>query len=161
MLLNIIAGYDKKDTTSVDSDKKDYTACLKGDVKGLKIGVPKEFYAEGINEEVKEKLEEAIDRYKKLGAEIEEFSLDIAKYSLASYYIIACAEASSNLGRFDGIRYTYRTGEFKNLKNYIKNQEVKDLDQRLKEESFLEHMYYHQDIMMHITKRHNKYVHWL
>ena len=120
MLLNIIAGHDKKDTTSVDREKKDYTNCLKGDVKGLKIGVPKEFYAEGINEEVKEKLYEAIDRYKKLGAEIEEFSLDIAKYSLASYYIIACAEASSNLGRFDGIRYTYRTGEFKNLKELYK-----------------------------------------
>ena len=120
MLLNIIAGHDKKDTTSVDIEKKDYTACLKGDVKGLKIGVPKEFYAEGINEEVKTKLYEAIDRYKKLGAEIEKFSLDIAKYSLASYYIIACAEASSNLGRFDGIRYTYRTGEFKNLKELYK-----------------------------------------
>ena len=120
MLLNIIAGHDKKDTTSVDTEKKDYTKCLKGDVKGLKIGVPKEFYAEGINEEVKAKLYEAIDRYKKLGAEIEEFSLDIAKYSLASYYIIACAEASSNLGRFDGIRYTYRTGEFKNLKELYK-----------------------------------------
>ena len=104
MLLNIIAGHDKKDTTSVDIEKKDYAACLKGDVKGLKIGVPKEFYAEGINEEVKAKLYEAIDRYKKLGAEIEEFSL----------------EASSNLGRFDGIRYTYRTGEFKNLKELYK-----------------------------------------
>ncbi len=120
MLLNVIAGHDKKDTTSVDREEKDYTVCLKGDVKGLKIGVPKEFYAEGINEEVKAKLYEAIDRYKKLGAEIEEFSLDIAKYSLASYYIIACAEASSNLGRFDGIRYTYRTGEFKNLKELYK-----------------------------------------
>lgn len=120
MLLNIIAGHDKKDTTSVDREKKDYTACLKGDVKGLKIGIPKEFYAEGINEEVKAKLYEAIGRYKKLGAEVEEFSLDIAKYSLASYYIIACAEASSNLGRFDGVRYTYRTGEFKNLKELYK-----------------------------------------
>ena len=116
MLLNIIAGHDKKDTTSVDMEKKDYTKCLKNDVKGLKIGVPKEFFAEGINEEVKTKLNEAIERYKNLGAEIEEFSLDVAKYSLASYYIIACAEASSNLGRFDGIRYTYRTKEFKNLK---------------------------------------------
>ena len=120
MLLNIIAGHDKKDTTSVELEKKDYTKCLKNDVKGLKIGVPKEFYAEGINEEVKETLNKAIERYKKLGAEIEEFSLDIAKYSLASYYIIACAEASSNLGRFDGIRYTYRTGEFKNLKELYK-----------------------------------------
>ena len=107
ILLNIIAGHDKKDTTSVELEKKDYTKCLKNDVKGLKIGVPKEFYAEGINEEVKETLNQAIERYKKLGAEIEEFSLDVAKYSLATYYIIACAEASSNLGRFDGIRYTY------------------------------------------------------
>ena len=116
MLLNIIAGHDKKDTTSVDLEKKDYTKCLRNDVKGLKIGVPKEFFSEGINEEVKTKLNEAIERYKNLGAEIEEFSLDVAKYSLASYYIIACAEASSYLGRFDGIRYTYRTKEFKNLK---------------------------------------------
>ena len=120
MLLNIIAGHDKKDTTSVEIEKKDYTKCLKNDVKGLKIGVPKEFFAEGINEEVKNTIYEAIEKYKELGAEVEEFSLDVAKYSLATYYIIACAEASSNLGRFDGIRYTYRTGEFKNLKELYK-----------------------------------------
>ena len=120
MLLNIIAGHDKKDTTSVEIEKKDYTKCLKNDVKGLKIGVPKEFFAEGINEEVKNTLNGAIEKYKELGAEVEEFSLDVAKYSLATYYIIACAEASSNLGRFDGIRYTYRTGEFKNLKELYK-----------------------------------------
>lgn len=120
MLLNIIAGHDKKDSTSVEIEQKDYTKCLKNSVKGLKIGVPKEFYGEGINEEVKNSLYEAIERYKKLGAEIEEFSLDIASYSLASYYIIACAEFSSNLGRFDGIRYTYRTGEFKNIKELYK-----------------------------------------
>ena len=117
MLLNIIAGHDEKDTTSREMEKKDYTKALKNDVKGLKIGVPKEFFGEGINEEVKEKLEEAIKTYKELGAEIEEFSLDIAKYSLATYYIIACAEASSNLGRFDGIRYGYRAKEFKDLKD--------------------------------------------
>ena len=117
MLLNIIAGHDKRDTTSSNIDKKDYTKALKNDVKGLKIGVPKEFFGEGINEEVKESLENAIKIYKELGAEIEEFSLDIAKYSLATYYIIACAEASSNLGRFDGIRYGYRAKEFKDLKD--------------------------------------------
>lgn len=116
LLLNIIVGHDKKDTTSVKREKIDYTKCLKNDVKGLKIGVPKEFFGEGINLEVKEMLQKSIEKYRELGAEIEEFSLDIAKYSLAAYYIIACAEASSNLGRFDGIRYTYRTGEFKNLK---------------------------------------------
>ena len=120
MLLNLIAGHDERDTTSADREKVDYTKCLRNDVKGLKIGVPREFFGEGINEEVKESLEKAIETYKKLGAEVEEFSLDIAKYSLATYYIIACAEASSNLGRFDGIRYTYRTPEFKNLKELYK-----------------------------------------
>ena len=121
MLLNIIAGHDEKDSTSYDIEKKDYTKALKNDVKGLKIGVPKEFFAEGINAEVKEKLEEAIETYKKLGATVEEISLDIAKYSLATYYIIACAEASSNLGRFDGIRYGHRTEHFTNLKELYRN----------------------------------------
>ncbi len=120
MLLNIIACHDEKDTTSSDRPKVDYTKCLKNDVKGLKIGIPKEFFGEGINEEVKASLQKTIEKYKELGADIEEFSLDIAKYALATYYIIACAEASSNLGRFDGIRYTYRTPEFKNLKDIYK-----------------------------------------
>ena len=120
LLLNIIAGHDEKDTTSENKPKIDYTKALKNDVKGIKIGVPREFFGEGINEEVKEKLQEAIEKYKELGAEVEEFSLDIAKYSLATYYIIACAEASSNLGRFDGIRYTYRAKEYKDLKDLYK-----------------------------------------
>ena len=120
MLLNLIAGADAKDSTSVDIPKKDYTKALTGNVKGLKIGVPREFFGEGINAEVKDSLEQAIETYKNMGAEVEEFSLDIAQYALATYYIIACAEASSNLGRFDGIRYTYRTPEFKNLKELYK-----------------------------------------
>ena len=120
ILLNIIAGHDEKDSTSVDMPKKDYEKALTGNIKGLKIGVPKEFFGEGINEEVKESLKQAIETYKKLGAEVEEFSLDIAKYALATYYIIACAEASSNLGRFDGIRYTYRAKDFKDLKDLYK-----------------------------------------
>ena len=121
ILLNVIAGHDERDTTSYDIPKKDYTKTLKNDIKGMKIGIPKEYFGEGINEEVKEKLEEAINIYKKLGAEVEEFSLDIAQYALATYYIIACAEASSNLGRFDGIRYGYRTSNFTNLKELYKN----------------------------------------
>ena len=120
MLLNLIAGHDERDTTSANIEKKDYTKCLKNDVKGLKIGVPKEFFADGINEEVKASLETAIEKYKELGAVVEEISLDIAKYSLATYYIIACAEASSNLGRFDGIRYGYRAKEFKDLRDLYK-----------------------------------------
>lgn len=121
MLLNVITGHDEKDSTSENREKIDYTLSLKNDVKGMKIGVPKEFFGEGISEEVKQKLEEAIEKYKELGAEVEEFSLDIANYALATYYIIACAEASSNLGRFDGIRYGYRTPNYDNLKDIYKN----------------------------------------
>lgn len=121
ILLNVIAGHDERDTTSYEVSEKDYTKALKNDVKGMKIGVPKEFFAEGINDEVKAKLEEAIAKYKEMGAEVEEFSLDIAKYSLAAYYIIACAEASSNLGRFDGIRYGHRTENYTNLKELYRN----------------------------------------
>ncbi len=121
ILLNVIAGYDEKDSTSVNMPKKDYTNSLIKDVKGLKIGVPKEFLGEGINEEVKKSIENAIEEYKKLGAEVEECSLDIANQALATYYIIACAEASSNLGRFDGIRYGYRTKNFETLKDIYKN----------------------------------------
>ena len=132
ILLNLISGYDEKDTTSVEIQTKDYTKALKNDVKGLKIGIPKEFFSEGINEEVKEALKKAIEKYKELGAEIEEFSLDIAKYSLAAYYIIACAEASSNLGRFDGIRYGHRAKDYKNLKELYKKSRSEGFGEEVK-----------------------------
>ena len=119
-LLTLIAGQDEKDSTSEDNGNINYENCLKNDVKGMKIGVPKEFFGEGIDEEVKSKLYEAIEIYKELGAEVEEFSLDIAKYALATYYIIADAEASSNLGRFDGIRYGHRTEEYSNIDEIFK-----------------------------------------
>jgi len=121
MLLNLIAGHDEKDSTSYDIEKKDYTKSLEKDIKGLKIGVPKEFFGEGINKEVKEKLEEAIEKYKEMGAIVEECSLDVAQYALATYYIIACAEASSNLGRFDGIRYGYRAKDYADLNELFVN----------------------------------------
>ena len=121
MLLNLIAGHDEKDSTSVDNQIKDYTKALKEDVKGLRIGVPKEYFGDGINEEVKTTVKEAIKKYEEMGAIVEECSLDIADESLAVYYIIACAEASSNLGRFDGIRYGYRTKNFTSLKDIYRN----------------------------------------
>lgn len=121
MLLNLITGYDEKDSTSVNVEKKDYTKALREDVKGLRIGVPKEYFGEGINEEVKQSVKEAIKKYEEMGAIVEECSLDIADESLAVYYIIACAEASSNLGRFDGIRYGYRTENFNSLKDIYRN----------------------------------------
>jgi len=120
-LLNIIAGHDEKDSTSVNMEEKDYTKALINDVKGLKVGVPKEFLGEGIDEEVKQKVQEAIEKYKEMGAIVEECSLDIADEALAVYYIIACAEASSNLGRFDGIRYGYRTKNYESLEDIYKN----------------------------------------
>ena len=116
MLLNVITGHDEKDSTSENREKVDYTLSLKNNVKGMKIGIPKEFYGEGLQPEVKQKLEEAIEKYKELGAEVEEFSLDIANYALATYYIIACAEAS-----FDGIRYGYRTPNYNDLKDIYIN----------------------------------------
>ncbi len=121
ILLNIIAGHDSKDTTSINHEKEDYTLALKDDVKGLKIGVPIEYFGEGIDKEVREAINKVIEKYKELGATVEECSLNVAEYALATYYIIACAEASSNLGRFDGIRYGYRSKNYENLKDIYKN----------------------------------------
>ena len=121
MLLNLIAGHDEKDTTSIDMPKKDYTKALINDVKGMKIGLPKEYIGEGTDPEVKEALLKVAKKYEELGATVEECSLDVGKYASAVYYIIACAEASSNLGRFDGIRYGYRTENFENLKDIYRN----------------------------------------
>ena len=132
ILLNLITGHDEKDSTSVNVEKKDYTKCLINDVKGFKIGVPKEFLAEGINPEVKESIKKAIEKYKELGATVEEISLDIAEYSLATYYIIACAEASSNLGRYDGIRYGYRTKDYTDVDSLFINSRSEGFGEEVK-----------------------------
>ena len=132
ILLNLIAGHDEKDSTSMDIEKKDYTKSLVKDVKGLKIGLPKEFLGEGINEEVKNAVLKASEIYKKLGATVEECTLDIGKEALASYYIIACAEASSNLGRFDGIRYGYRSEKFDNLRDIYINSRTEGFGPEVK-----------------------------
>lgn len=115
IMLNVIAGHDKKDTTSADLEKKDYTKSLVNDVKGMKIGVPSSFVNDGINNDVKEAYDSSVNTLKELGAEIVDVKLEYAKYSLATYYIIATAEASSNLGRYDGIRYGHRAKEFSDL----------------------------------------------
>ena len=132
ILLNLLAGHDEKDTTSVNIPKVDYVKELKNDVKGMKIAVPKEFFAEGLNEEVRQSVMIAIEKYKQLGAEVEEVSLNIAEYALATYYIIACAEASSNLGRFDGIRYGHRTENFENLEDIYVNSRTEGFGAEVK-----------------------------
>jgi len=121
LLLNLIAGHDPKDSTSMNVEKKDYTKFLVNDVKGMKIGLPKEYIGEGINEEVKEAVLAVAKKYEELGATVEECSFDVGKYATSVYYVIADAEASSNLGRFDGIRYGFRSEKFDNLKDIYKN----------------------------------------
>ena len=120
LMLNVIAGHDSKDTTSADLEKKDYTKALVNSVKGMNIAVPSDFVNDGINEDVKRAYDTSIKTLEDLGANIVNVKLEYAKYSLATYYIIATAEASSNLGRYDGIRYTYRSPEAKTLKEIYK-----------------------------------------
>ena len=115
IVLNAIAGYDKMDSTSVDADKTDYTKALGLPLKGMKIGVPKQYLESGIQTEIKEAVENAIKVYEMLGAECEECSLPLSKYALPAYYLISSAEASSNLARFDGIKYGYRAEEYHGL----------------------------------------------
>ena len=108
LLLNIICGYDPYDSTSVNVEVKDFTKELLKDIKGIKIALPKEYFIEGLDKEVEEAIREAIKVLKKLGAEFREVSLPHTKYAVAVYYIIATAEASSNLARFDGVQYGLR-----------------------------------------------------
>ncbi|WP_408955632.1 Asp-tRNA(Asn)/Glu-tRNA(Gln) amidotransferase subunit GatA [Natroniella sp. ANB-PHB2] len=115
LALNYIAGYDQYDSTSADVEVPDYTASLKEDVEGLKIGVPVEYFGDGIDEEVKEAVWNAIHKLEELGAEYEEVSLPHTDYALSAYYLIAPAEASSNLARYDGVRYGYRSEEANGL----------------------------------------------
>ena len=120
-LLNVIAGHDAKDATSSDREVADFTAKIGQDIKGMKIALPKEYLGEGIDPEVKETILKAAKHFEKLGATVEEVSLPHSKYGVAVYYIIASSEASSNLQRFDGIRYGYRTENYNNLEDIYVN----------------------------------------
>ena len=121
LLLNVISGHDEKDSTSENVEKQDYVKALKNDVKGLKIGVPKEYIGEGVNEEVRNAILEVAKKYEELGATVEECSFSEGQYATAVYYIIADAEASSNLGRFDGIRYGYRSEKADSMEDIFIN----------------------------------------
>ncbi|WAM35575.1 Asp-tRNA(Asn)/Glu-tRNA(Gln) amidotransferase subunit GatA [Caldicellulosiruptor acetigenus] len=113
--MNIICGHDPYDATSAPIEVPDFTKALKNDVKGLKIGVPREYMEKGVNDEVKKAVEKALELLKSLGAQYEEFSIPIVEYALPTYYIIASSEASSNLARYDGIKYGYRTQNYDDL----------------------------------------------
>ena len=115
IMLGAVAGYDPKDSTSVNLPVPDYRQALVNDVKGLKIGLPREYFIEGLDPEVKRAMDEAIATYKGLGAEFVEISLPHTDYAVATYYLIATAEASSNLARYDGVRFGYRNSEARGL----------------------------------------------
>ena len=132
IMLNVITGKDKMDTTSVDVEYPDYTEALGKSIEGKTIGIPTKFFGDGLNEEVKERFEEAIEVYKKLGANIKEIDLDYAKYALATYYIISTAEASSNLARFDGIRYGHRAEDFDDLIDLYKKSRTEGFGTEVK-----------------------------
>lgn len=119
MLLNAMAGFDQNDSTSVDIPVPDYTAALNNPIKGLRIGLPKEYFA-GLNSELAKKLEDAIQEYEKLGAQFQEISLPSMHLSIPAYYVIAPAECSSNLARYDGVRYGYRCNDPINLEDLYK-----------------------------------------
>lgn len=120
-MLNAISGWDKRDSSSAKIEVPDFTAGLTGDIKGLKIAVPKEFMTEGVAPEIRTAVEKAVTTFKELGATVDEVSLPHSKYGVEVYYIIASSEASSNLQRFDGIRYGYRSENVKDLEDVYVN----------------------------------------
>ncbi len=120
LVLNMISGHDEMDSTSLDIGKTDYTTGIADGVKGLKIGVPEEYLGDGIDEDVKARILESIKVYESLGASVEYFKMSASKYALPAYYIISSAEASSNLARYDGVKYGYRTEQFDDLLDMYK-----------------------------------------
>ena len=118
-ILETIASHDVKDSTSVEREY-DFTSALEDDVKGMKIGIPRDYFGDGLSADVKEQILNAVKVLEEKGAVVEEFDLNLVKYAIPAYYIIADAEASSNLARFDGVKYGYRTEEYEGLHNMYK-----------------------------------------
>ena len=119
-VMEVIASHDKKDSTSVERQDTDFTSALIEDVKGMKIGIPRDYFGEGLDPEVKDAVLAAAKVLEEKGAIVEEFDLSLVEYAIPTYYTIAAAEASSNLERFDGIKYGYRTPEYEGLHNMYK-----------------------------------------
>lgn len=119
-ILEAIASYDPKDSTSIKRDSYDFTAALVDDVKDMRIGIPRDYFTDGLDNEVKQAVLRAAGELEKKGAVLEEFDLSLVEYAIPAYYIIASAEASSNLARFDGVKYGYRTAEYEGLHEMYK-----------------------------------------
>lgn len=119
-ILEAIASHDVKDSTSVQREDYDFTAALVDDVRGMKIGIPRDYFGDGLDPEVKAAVLGAAKKLEEKGAVVEEFDLSLVEYAIPAYYVIACAEASSNLARFDGVKYGYRTEQYDGLHNMYK-----------------------------------------
>ncbi|NLY76861.1 MAG: Asp-tRNA(Asn)/Glu-tRNA(Gln) amidotransferase subunit GatA [Tissierellia bacterium] len=132
LLLQAIAGHDPKDSTSMDLERVDYLNQIVDEVKGMRIGIPKEYMEIEIDESLKEKIINAVNMLESLGAELEEVSLPNLKYSLPAYYIISTSELSSNLSRFDGVRYGYRTEEYNSLDELYKKSRSEAFGEEVK-----------------------------
>ena len=131
-ILEMIASYDKKDSTSVKRDAYDFTSALLDDVKGMKIGIPSDYLSAGLNGEVKAAVLKAAEVLKAKGAEVEEFQLSLVEYAIPAYYVIASAEASSNLARFDGVKYGYRAKDYNGLHNMYKKSRSEGFGEEVK-----------------------------
>lgn len=119
-ILEVLAGHDDKDSTSVDEKAFTYTESLKDDIRGMRIGIPKSYIEKGLDEEVKSSILSAVEALKEKGAIVEIFDMNILDYAIPAYYVIASAQASSNLSRYDGIKYGYRSEEFQGLEDLYK-----------------------------------------
>lgn len=119
-ILEAIASHDKKDSTSVERKDYDFTSALSEDVRGMRIGIPRDYLGEGLDSEVRDAVMAAAKVLEGKGALVEEFDLSLVEYAIPAYYVIACAEASSNLARFDGVKYGYRTSDYEGLHNMYK-----------------------------------------
>jgi aspartyl-tRNA(Asn)/glutamyl-tRNA(Gln) amidotransferase subunit A len=132
LLLNVMTGFDQRDSTSLQRDKEDYTRDLNKPLAGLRIGLPKEFFAEGLSPDVAACVNDAIAEYKKLGASIVDISLPNSKLAVPVYYVLAPAEASSNLSRFDGVRYGYRAPEYSDLADMYEKSRAQGFGEEVK-----------------------------
>ena len=131
-ILETIASHDEKDSTSVKRDDYNFTEALVDDVKGLKIGIPKDYFGDGLDKEVKDSILNAVEVLKSKGSIVEEFDLSLVEYAIPAYYVIASAEASSNLERFDGVKYGYRTQEYEGLHNMYKKTRSEGFGEEVK-----------------------------
>ena len=132
ILLNAMAGFDKRDSTSLERQPEDYTRDLEQPLAGLRIGIPKEYFAQGLSPDVEKAVQAAISEYEKLGATIVEVSLPNTRLSIPVYYVLAPAEASSNLSRYDGVRYGHRSANYRDLAEMYENSRAEGFGSEVK-----------------------------